>query len=258
MSLPSSFLPSIVTLWFVTASLPLFTETARPALCRNSSRSFWTEENKANWENVPPSEQVFCCGCDSSVAGTWSWASRGGQGSWSLPRGLQAADPILRRARGVWHAKPGTVRSLRSRHPAPGDTAEGLVQAKEKIPTAIREVEMPPFSLSPPHPRERWAFAVLRPPAADGRGVVPLPLPLVSSRPSTSAADWRKDFSLVAGWGQCSLRAAFRRLWALGKHLYRAASSILFVRPVSPSAIVITSAVRIWLRLWAAVSQGCP
>lgn len=182
MSLPSSFRPSVVTLWFVTASLPLFTDTARPALCRNSSRSFWTEENKANWENVPPWKRVSCCGCDSSVAGTWSWVSWGGQGSWSVPRGLRAVDLILQRARGVWHTEPGTVRLLRSRHPAPGDTAEGLVQAKEKIPTAIREVERPPFSLSPPCWRERWVFAVLRPPAADGRGVVPVPVPLLSSR----------------------------------------------------------------------------
>lgn len=61
-----------------------------------------------------------------------------------------------------------------------------------------------------------------------------------------AAAGWRKDFSLVAVWGRCNLWAVFQRWWALCKHLYRTASSILFVSQVSP-ALSITSTVHIWL-----------
>ena len=221
---------------------------------------FLNWRNKANWESVPPWKQISCCGCDSSVVGTWSWPSCGGQGSWSLPQSRQVLHPMLWRSPQIWHTKPGTMRWLWSHHPARGDTVEGLIQTKEKTHKVRCEVEIPPFPLSPPHQKERPAFALLRLTVADERGVAPL---LFLCFPHGEHECWPlwtggriAHLWLFGDSATCELR--FRDYELCVSTFIVQQAPFFFVSPVSPSAILITSTVHTWLQLQAVMSQGCP
>lgn len=128
------------------------------------------------------------------------------------------------------------------------------MQTKEKTRKVIYEVKIPPF---PHHTSMKVGVCTAE---SDHCCVAPLLFPCFPHGERECWLLWTREriSHLKLFRGQCNLWAVFQRLWALYKNLYHTASSILFVSRISPSAILITSTVHIWLQFQAVMLQGCP
>lgn len=193
---------------------------------------------------MPPWKQISFCRYYGQRTGALSWPTCSGQRqgcSASAPQicGPGGAPVILRRCVCV--------------------AVEGLIQAKEKAYQVICEVK----SLLPPlHPQCQKERKVGVGIASDcGRqmwwNITAVSVLSLLRTWILTAADWRKNFSLVAVWGKCNLWAPFWRLWTPCKHLYYTVSSVVFVILVPPSAILTIYTVQIWMQFQAVMSQGC-
>lgn len=218
-------------------------------------------KKQSKWENVPPWKQISCRECSSSVAGTWSWVFCGVRGTGGSCRAWELHDWALEIPADVLHqtwcrcVTPDLVQCRSSEavilHLLILLRGSFRLRRKFKV---IHEVKIPPF---PTTPIGKQGLPCLRPTVA---GVAPL---LFLCFPHGEcecrllrAAESVSHLWLVGDSATCELHWGDYELCVSTFSIHQA--PILFVSPVSPSAILIASTFHTQLQLEAVMLQGCP
>lgn len=232
----------------------LFAATVSPALHWKFAKIqviVFELKKQSKWENVPPWKQISCCECSSSVAGVWSWMFCGVRGSGGSCRAWELHDWALEIPADVSHQTWYSEVALKLSSCTCSYCGGAHSSWKEKL-KVMHEVKIPPF-----------------PTTRKGKQRLPCP------RPAVAGVAHLLFPCFPHGERECRLlRAAVAHLWLAGHRAtcqlhwgdYELSVStfnahqapVLFVSPVSPSAILIASTFHIWLQLQAVMLQRFP